>query len=30
MNKTQEIERSIIKTYRKDIWHNFIKGLQDY
>ncbi len=25
-----DIERSIIKTYRKDIWRNFIKAIKDY
>ncbi len=30
MEKYQEIERSIIKKYRKEIWHNFIKAVQDY
>ena len=26
----QEIERSIIKTYRKEIWSKFIKAVSDY
>ncbi|KDR96696.1 tRNA(Ile)-lysidine synthase TilS/MesJ [Peptoclostridium litorale DSM 5388] len=26
----REIERSIIKKYRKDIWSNFIKGIKDF
>lgn len=26
----KEIERSIIKTYRKNIWSKFIKGLKDF
>ena len=30
MEKYQEIERSIIKKYRKDIWSNFIKAVRDY
>ncbi len=30
MEKYQEIERSIIKTYRKDIWSRFIKAVKDY
>lgn len=30
MEKYQEIERSIIKRYRKDIWHNFVKAVADY
>ncbi len=31
MNKTQEeIERSINKTYRKDIWKRFIAGVNEY
>lgn len=27
---TKNIERSIIKKYRKDIWVNFVKALKDY
>lgn len=30
MEKYQEVERSIIKTYRKDIWSKFIKAINDY
>ena len=30
MEKYQEVERSIIKTYRKDIWHMFAKAVNDY
>ena len=30
MEEYQEIERSIIKTYRKDIWSKFIKAVKDY
>ncbi len=30
MEKYQEIERSIIKTYRKDIWSKFSKAVRDY
>ena len=30
MEKYQEIERSIIKTYRKEIWSKFIKAVKDY
>lgn len=30
MNKQTEVERSIIKTYRKDIWVKFIHALKDY
>lgn len=30
MNKQTDIERSIIKTYRKDIWVKFIHALKDY
>lgn len=30
MEKYQEIERSIIKKFRKDIWAKFIKALQEY
>jgi len=26
----QEIERSIVKTYRKSIWSNFIKAIKDF
>lgn len=30
MERIQEIERSIIKTYRKEIWQKFVKGVNDY
>ena len=30
MEKYQEIERSIIKKYRKDIWAKFVKAVQEY
>ena len=30
LNKAQEVERSIIRTYRKEIWSKFIKAIQDY
>ena len=30
MRTCQEIERSIIKTYRKTIWSRFIHGIHDY
>ncbi len=30
MERYKEIERSIIKKYRKDIWRPFIRGIQDY
>ena len=30
MEKYQEIERSIIKKYRKEIWSKFIKAVQEY
>lgn len=30
MERYQEIERSIIKKYRKTIWRPFIRGIQDY
>lgn len=30
MEKYQEIERSIIKKFRKDIWAKFIKSIQEY
>lgn len=30
MEKYKEIERSIIKKFRKDIWSKFIKAVQDY
>ncbi len=30
MKQYQEIERSIITKFRKDIWHNFVKAINDY
>ena len=30
MEKYQEIERSIIKKYRKEIWSKFVKAVQEY
>ena len=30
MERYKEIERSIIKKYRKDIWSRFIKAIQEY
>ena len=30
MDKYQEIERSIIKKYRKEIWSKFVKAVADY
>ena len=30
MEKYKEIERSIIKKYRKDIWSKFVKAVQEY
>ena len=30
MERYREIERSIIKKYRKDIWAKFVKAVQDY
>ena len=30
MEKYKEIERSIIKTYRKEIWAKFVKAVKDY
>jgi len=30
VEKYKEIERSIIKTHRKEIWGRFVKGVQDY
>lgn len=30
MEKYEEIERSIIKTYRKNIWRKFIRGINEY
>ena len=30
MEKYKEIERSIIKKYRKDIWSKFVKAVKEY
>lgn len=30
MERTKEIERSIIKTYRKELWARFVKAIKDY
>ena len=30
MEEYKEIERSIITTYRKDIWSKFVKAVMDY
>lgn len=30
MEKYQEVERSIIKKYRKSIWSNFVKAVKEY
>ena len=30
MERHQEIERSIIKKFRKPIWNKFIGGIKDY
>ena len=30
MDRTKEIEQSIIKKYRKQIWRKFVKGIQEY
>lgn len=30
MNRKEEIERSIITKFRKDIWRPFMKGIRDY
>ena len=30
MEKYQEIERSIIKKFRKEIWSRFVKGIKEY
>ena len=30
MEKYKEIEKSIIKTYRKEIWARFVKAIKDY
>ena len=30
MEKCKEIERSIIKKYRKEIWSRFVKAVSDY
>ena len=30
MERYKEIEKSIIKTYRKEIWSRFIKAIKEY
>lgn len=30
MEKYQEVERSIIKTYRKELWSRFVKAISEY
>lgn len=30
MDRTKQIEQSIIKKYRKPIWRKFVEGIQDY
>ena len=30
MERYREIERSIIKTYRKTIWKRFVSGINEY
>ena len=30
MNKCVEVERSIIKKYRKEIWSKFVKAIKEY
>ena len=30
MEKYREIEKSIIKKFRKEIWSKFVKGIKDY
>ena len=30
VERSQEIERSIIKKFRKPIWNRFIKGIKEY
>ena len=30
MERYEEIERTIIKNYRKKIWTKFIKGIQEF
>ena len=30
MEKYQEVERSIIKKFRKDIWAKFVKAVAEY
>ena len=30
MEKYKEIERSIIKKYRKEIWSKFVKAIKDF
>ena len=30
MERYQEIERSIIKKFRKEIWSRYVEAIQDY
>ena len=30
MDRTKQIEQSIIKKYRKEIWRKFVRGMQEY
>ena len=30
MERYEEIEQTIVKTYRKEIWKRFIKGITEY
>ena len=30
MEKYEEVERSIIKKFRKDIWSKFVKAINEY
>ena len=30
MERYREIEKSIIKKFRKEIWSKFVKGIKDY
>ena len=30
MDRTKQIEQSIIKKYRKEIWRKFVRGIQEY
>lgn len=30
LNKSQQVQKSIITTYRKDIWSKFVQGIKEY